>query len=157
LPLFKLTECVLSDIAENAVYTSYKQHSDPGDRLAVMGSEPQILFYADRRSATPYIYMYPLMELHEDAARMQQELIAGIEAAEPRFLIVVRSRASWLPRPESHPQVFDWLAEYQERYHPVAVAEVLSRERTRTRWGDEVRWPPEPETWIALMERIESK
>src|SRR5262249_22055964 len=34
----------------------------PGDRIAVLGSEPEILFYAGRRSATGYIYVYPLME-----------------------------------------------------------------------------------------------
>jgi hypothetical protein len=134
-----------------------RDHSDPDDRLAVMGSEPQILFYANRRSATPYIYMYPMMELHDDALRMQHEMIAGVEAAEPRFLIVVRSGASWLPREGSHREVFAWLAQYQDLYHPIAVAEILSKERTRYRWGDEVRWPPEPATWIALMERIEPK
>src|SRR5439155_711705 len=34
----------------------------PEDRVAVLGSEPEICFYARRRSATGYIYMYGLME-----------------------------------------------------------------------------------------------
>ena len=84
-------------------------------------------------------------------------MISDIEAAKPRFLVVVRSRASWLKRQGSHLGIFDWLAEYQDLYHPLGVAEVLSQERTRYRWGEEVRWPPSSETWIALMERIEQK
>jgi len=134
-----------------------RDHSDPTDRIAVVGSEPQILFYAHRRSATPYIYMYPMMDIHDYALTMQQEMISGIEAAKPRFLVVVRSRASWLTRQGSHLGIFDWLAEYQDLYHPLGVAEILSQERTRYRWGEEVRWPPSSETWIALMERIEQK
>jgi hypothetical protein len=46
-----------------------------GDQVAVIGSEPEIYFYANRRSATGYVYMYPLMEPQPFAARMQDELI----------------------------------------------------------------------------------
>ncbi|MBV9574624.1 MAG: glycosyltransferase family 39 protein, partial [Acidobacteriales bacterium] len=35
-----------------------RSHSPPGSRLAVLGSEPEIPFYADRLSATGYIYTY---------------------------------------------------------------------------------------------------
>ena len=39
-----------------------KEHSKRGDRLVVIGSEPQLYFYSGLRSATGYIYMYSLME-----------------------------------------------------------------------------------------------
>ncbi|MCI5157854.1 MAG: hypothetical protein D3906_05330 [Candidatus Electrothrix sp. AUS1_2] len=42
------------------------------DRIAILGSEPQIFFYSKRRSATGYIYMYPLMENHDFALQMQK-------------------------------------------------------------------------------------
>ncbi len=41
-----------------------RNNSRPDDTVAVIGSEPQIYFYSGRRSATSYIYMYPLMETH---------------------------------------------------------------------------------------------
>jgi len=40
-----------------------REHTNPTDTIAVLGSEPEIYFYARRHSATGYIYMYGLMEL----------------------------------------------------------------------------------------------
>jgi hypothetical protein len=36
-----------------------KEHTEPEDHLAILGSEPQIYFYSGRKSATGYIYTYP--------------------------------------------------------------------------------------------------
>ena len=45
-----------TDSVEVAAYI--KKHTTMDDRIAVFGSEPQICFYAGRKSATGYIYMY---------------------------------------------------------------------------------------------------
>jgi hypothetical protein len=47
--------------------------TEESDRVAVLGSEPQIYFYSRRRSASGYIYMYALMESHRHALKMQKE------------------------------------------------------------------------------------
>jgi hypothetical protein len=39
-----------------------KNNSNEDDKIAILGSEPEIFFYSQRRSATAYIYTYPLME-----------------------------------------------------------------------------------------------
>ena len=78
-----------------------REHSAAGDRVAVVGSEPQIYFYSARRSATGYIYTYPLMELQPYAPAMQREMIKEIEAAAPRFLVFVSATSSWIVRPGS--------------------------------------------------------
>jgi hypothetical protein len=39
-----------------------RENSAENDRIAVIGSEPQIYFYSDRRPATGHIYTYALME-----------------------------------------------------------------------------------------------
>ena len=61
-----------------------KEHSNPEDQIAVLGSEPQIYFYAQRRAATSYMYVYPLMEPHQFATKMQEEMIEQIESTKPR-------------------------------------------------------------------------
>lgn len=38
-----------------------KAHTGKDNLIAVIGSEPQIYFYADRKSATGYLYTYGLM------------------------------------------------------------------------------------------------
>ena len=59
------------------------------DRIAVLGSEPEVLFYADRPSATGYIYMYSLTERQPLAAGMQQELIQDVTATRPLYVVLV--------------------------------------------------------------------
>ena len=89
-----------------------KSNATPDARVAVLGSEPEIYFYSRRRSATGYIYMYPLMEGHRYASKMQEEMIAEIERARPEFVVYVDDDFSWLPRPNSERKVFDWWQNY---------------------------------------------
>ena len=51
--------------------TYVREHTEPGDTIAVLGSEPQIYFYSMRHSATGYIYTYGLMEPQKYAQQMQ--------------------------------------------------------------------------------------
>lgn len=108
-----------------------KENTSPGDRIAVMGSEPQICFYAHRKSATEHIYMYGLMEPQPFALRMQEEMIAQVERSNPPFVVLVTVSTSWLKRLDSKQKIFFWMKSYLENYRPVMVAEVHS---DYTRW-----------------------
>ena len=92
---------------------------------AVFGSEPEILFYSQRRSATGYIYTYSLLEPHPAAARMQDEMIAEVEANRPDFLVVVEVEESWNPQPESPEKIVKWMRTYALQFEVVGVAEVF--------------------------------
>jgi hypothetical protein len=85
-----------------------REHSDPNDTIAVLGSEPQIYFYSRRQSATGYIYTYSLMEPQSYARQMQQEMIQEIEASRPKFMILVVIDTSWLIGPDSDQTIFRW-------------------------------------------------
>jgi len=74
-----------SDFPEVGRYV--EENSGPDDRVFVFGSEPQVYFHARRRSATGYIYLYPLLEEQSFAKRMQEEMIAEVEAARPLFFV----------------------------------------------------------------------
>ena len=96
-----------------------RERAEPSDTIAVLGSEPQIYFYAKRHSATGYIYMYGLMEVQKYARDMQAEMEREIEAARPKYLLSVVMQDSWLSRPESDPQIFAWANEYTGRNYDV--------------------------------------
>jgi hypothetical protein len=96
-----------------------RNHSEPSDTVAVLGSEPQIYFYAKRRSATGYIYMYALMEQQKYARRMQAEIEREIEAARPKYLVSAVMPDSWLPRAGSDRQIFAWASEYTGKNYDV--------------------------------------
>ena len=94
-----------------------RKRTNPDDRIAILGSEPQIFFYSQRRSASSYIYMYPLMEIHDFALQMQKKFIKDIEAINPKYLIYIGIPYSWLKRPDSHKEIFQWFNDYLQRDH----------------------------------------
>ena len=94
------------------VAQAVRDNTATGDRIAVFGSEPEIYFYSDRRAATGFIYMYPLMEKQAYAARMQGEMIQQVEAVHPKIVVAVLDEFSWLIRPESERRVLQWIPRY---------------------------------------------
>lgn len=80
---------------DQAVGEYVRTHSSAGDTVAVLGSEPSIYFYSERRSMTGYIYMFPLTEEQKFAYGMRQQMMAQIERSRPRFLVYVDDGYSW--------------------------------------------------------------
>jgi 4-amino-4-deoxy-L-arabinose transferase-like glycosyltransferase len=114
-----------------------KERTSSEDAIAVVGSEPQIYFYAHRRAATGYIYTYPLMEPHPYAERMQEEMIREIEASRPAYLVFAAIETSWLLRPESPRLIFDWFRRYSsEFYDCVGVIDIISHNLTEYHWDE---------------------
>jgi 4-amino-4-deoxy-L-arabinose transferase-like glycosyltransferase len=56
-----------------------EENTTPEDRIAILGSEPQIYFLSHRLPATGYIYAYPLTENQVYSEPMQKDMIAEIE------------------------------------------------------------------------------
>ena len=72
-----------------AIAAYISRHSTPDQTMVVLGSEPQLYFYAGRHSATGYIFTYALMEHQPFAERMRQEMCHEVEAAKAEFLVLV--------------------------------------------------------------------
>ena len=123
------------------------------DRIVVLGSEPQIYFYSNRRSATGYIYMYPMMEVHEYAKQMQIEMIKEIEAAEPEVLIIVNVYTSWLSRPNSNKQIFEWLDNYHTKHYSMVGLIEITMNKTSYYWLSNIEWPPKSKAWMLILKR----
>jgi hypothetical protein len=108
----KVSEYIKQETAGNPKSNGQDLPAGETHRIAVIGSEPEIYFYAKRRSATGYIYVYPLMEAQPFALKMQQEMGAEIERARPEYVVFVEDKYSWLTRPDSHQAIFDWWKNY---------------------------------------------
>jgi general stress protein CsbA len=135
-----------------------KERTAADDRIVVIGSEPEIYFYAQRRGATGYVYTYPLMDPQPYAVSMQREMIREIEASDPRFVVFVRFWYSWLPRPESDQTIFRWFEDYQQRFDRVGVVDILSPGQTRYLWGEAAAaYTPVTDRWLAVYERREAR
>ena len=122
-----------------AIADYIRSNSAPDSTIAVLGSEPQIYFYANRRSATSYIYMYSLMENHKYALTMQQEMIQEIERNKPEYLIFVKTPISWLRREDSGTALFDWFENYKTHYTVAGIIDIVSPRETKYLWDDQVK------------------
>lgn len=108
------------------------------DCIAVLGSEPQIYFYSKRRSATGYIYMYPLVENQTYSAEMQREMIAEIERNQPKYLVYVDSPFSWLTHPSAPQDVFRWYQRYKSNFNLVGIIDMNPSRKATYVWRDQI-------------------
>jgi hypothetical protein len=104
---------LFGEAAQAAEFVASISPSDA--KVAVLGSEPEIYFMAQRRSATGFISMYPMMEPGERGSRMQHEMIAQIERAQPDVLVYVDDESSWRACPGSDRTIFSWWKDYWAR------------------------------------------
>lgn len=108
-----------------------REHTNPTDTIAVLGSEPEIYFYAHRHSATGYIYTYGLMEPQRFAGQMQREMMREIEAARPKYVVVVAVETSWLRQPNSETEIFKWIPRYMSKdFRLDGLVNIVSQKRT---------------------------
>lgn len=132
-----------------------KNHSTEDDKIAVIGSEPQIYFYADRKSATGYIYVYGLMEPQDFASKMQHDMIHEIEKARPKYIVFVNVPYSWLLRQNSDMTLLKWAQRYLEfNYRIVGLADINQNGISRIYWNDEsIKNGPRSQFNVYVLER----
>jgi hypothetical protein len=84
-----------------AIAEAIRSVTEPEDTVFIVGSEPQILFHAQRRSATRYILTYPLMSGHPSAGERQREALEEVQRARPGVVLLVRVPFSHLRHPRA--------------------------------------------------------
>jgi hypothetical protein len=102
-----------------------EQSTPPGSKIAVVGSEPELYFYAHRRAATGYLYVYPLMEVQPYASMMQHQMADEIQRSAPGTLVFVAVASSWLRTSKSEGYIFDWFDHYSSSYTQAMVVDSL--------------------------------
>ena len=134
-------------------------HTTPDDRIAILGSEPQIYFYAKRRSASSHIYMYGMMEEQPYARRMQEEFIADVEHTHPKYIIYYRVYYSWLPQKNSDLHLLQWRKGYLNTHcHLTGVVDLVNVYDVRYIWGtDAATYTPVSQYAIFIYERTDNK
>lgn len=133
-----------------------REHSDVGDQIAVIGSEPEIYFYARRLSATGHIYTYPMMEEQPYAREFQQHMIQEIETSRPRYIVFVNMKLSWLERKHSDQTLVKWFRRYADTHlQPVAIVEMDKANHVVYRWDEpEMRLHPDAATMIVVYKQV---
>jgi hypothetical protein len=151
-----------------------RQHTAPTDTIMVFGSEPEIYFYAQRHSASGYIYTFSLMEDQAYWSEMQKQMMQEVEANQPAYVVVVNIWTSWAVRPGA-PQLVNlatWMNRYVfEGFEEAGIAEMVNLESHYSNsfadasiiqrsdleahcfWGDEARGHRRPNLEIRIFRR----
>jgi 4-amino-4-deoxy-L-arabinose transferase-like glycosyltransferase len=132
-----------------------RQHASPSARIAVIGSEPEIYFYAHRHSATGYIYMYSLIGHQKYLARMQDQMLHELRQNQPEYLIYVDVWDSWGDRSRAA-EATTFLQSLNDfmtaEYERVGVADMGPT--TQYVWGDASRpYVPKSSKVIYVLKR----
>lgn len=139
-------------------------NSGPQDEVFIFGSEPQILFYARRKTPSRYIYSYPLVTPFADTLERQREALADVERAAPRFIVTSFVTSSLLASSRAPLEIFDGLKGLLKDSYRIAAVTRLRRDGPPEMViGDEARrlWNGNPmwygtRIWgsLAVWERI---
>jgi hypothetical protein len=141
--------------------------SRPEDTVFVVGSEPQVLFHAERRSATRYIFFYPLTGPFSDVRERQQEVMREVRAARPLYVVWVNLPTSMLMMPHSERWIFDATLELLRREYRIELIVRPTPGGDPRRgtfdfvWGSravalfaEAQEEDSPMPWVAVFRRI---
>jgi hypothetical protein len=131
------------------------QHTAADERIAVVGSEPQIYFYTKRRSVSGHIYMYGMMEPQPFARRMQEEFIADVERAQPKHIVCFWMPCSWLSNEQSDRHILSWIQKYTAKYYyRIGTVDIRNVDSVQYVWGKAARtYRPVSQDFIFVFER----
>jgi hypothetical protein len=73
------------------------QITRPDDRVFIFGAEPEVLFYAQRVSATRYIFLFPLYGPYSDALEKQIATANEISASRPAAALYLPNQLFFAP------------------------------------------------------------
>lgn len=129
-----------------------KRETAPSDRIGILGSEPELCFYADRRSASGFLYTYALMEDQPFAPAMLEQFEREIESRAPRVLVWVELPWSWLPSDDPYRKIVGWFQRVRRDYDLVARYDI-GVPGLRVLEGAEIEREPKPQYSIDLWRR----
>lgn len=133
------------------------EHTAENDRIAVIGAEPQILFYSNRKSASGYLYVYPFLEQNFYAEQMVNEYFKEIEISNPAFIVFSNHSGTWFGNESRKNEIFGWLNNYiDNKYKKVGVVDIINDSTTNYLWdNDLLNYSCKGDDWLTIYKQKE--
>jgi hypothetical protein len=64
-----------------------KEHTEPGERILVIGSEPEIYYFSERPACTRLVITYPLTGPYPYAEQLRNEFVNYFKDCRPRYIV----------------------------------------------------------------------
>lgn len=127
-----------------------KKRSAPTDSIAIIGSEPELLLYADRPSALSHLFFQGVVQSHARSAQFQQQTRSQLWNNKPRFVVLPGAQYEFI---KDAPLVKEIVARLQKEYHVVCVAD-LAEQQSKVIWDPPAEQAvPKSLFWVMVMER----
>jgi len=98
-----------------------KEKTSKEDRIAIIGNEPQFLFYSQRKSATTFMYTYPLGEDQPLAEQFRREMIHEVESYRPRLLVYTNLQPESYKKPVGWEKLDSWFFNFTKSHYTLTV------------------------------------
>ncbi|MGD0589225.1 MAG: glycosyltransferase family 39 protein [Bacteroidota bacterium] len=103
-----------------------REKTSTEDRIAIIGNEPQFLFYSQRRSATSFIYTFSLVENQPFAEQFRHEMIRQVESAAPKLLVYTHTILDYFEKSKGQKELDEWFFGFaKSHYNPIARFEYI--------------------------------
>jgi hypothetical protein len=131
-----------------------KERTLKEDKIAIIGSEPQFLFYSQRRSATSFIYTFSLVEDQPFAEQFRHEMFRQVETAVPKLLIYTHTMIDYYDKSQGQKELNKWFLDYTKlHYTPIARFEYYCDDTLLITDSTLVQKMPTHFFWISIYER----
>ena len=131
-----------------------REKTSKEERIAIIGNEPQFLFYSQRRSATSFIYTFSLVEDQPFAEQFRQEMIHQVEKAVPKLLIYTHTTLDYFEKSKGQKDLDDWFLGFaKSHYNPIARFEYLYDDTLLITDPKRMLKMPTHLFWISMYER----
>jgi hypothetical protein len=130
----------LNPFVESPIIAKYLQkNTTPQDKIIIIGSEPQIYVYADRKAASGYIFTYGLVDGSRYNKPMLEEMMQEIRKNKPKFIVYCNIPTSWgMQVVESKSYLMERLTQYvNENYRLVGLFDIMQDGTLVEKWGQE--------------------
>ena len=95
--------------------------AEPDDTVFAVGSEPQLFFYSGLRSASRFIFFYPLTGPYPEAGQRQREVLKEVAATRPEFVVWFNLSTSLRISTGAPREIFDETRARLEREYELAL------------------------------------
>ena len=96
-------------------YLNSKMTKD--DEVTVIGSEPELYIYTNKKPASKHIFFSAMMENAEFSKQWQRDYVNDIEKSKPKYIVYYRVPISLLAQPNSDKYIFNWIDPFFQKFY----------------------------------------
>ncbi len=114
-------------------------HSKATDQIVVIGSEPEIYFYTQKKCPSRHAYFAALVDNIPEHRAWQREFVADVEKAAPRYFIYFNHSISLNVQYFTDKYIFEWIDKYiNDNYKLIGLVDMIEEQKSIYVWNNDM-------------------